>query len=57
MSYDRLCFFYFDEMGGMVILMLKIFMVFIILLMVFFVLLGMSGFVVELIVLLGIIIS
>lgn len=57
MIYDRICFVYFDEMGGIVILMLKMFMMFSSFLMVFFVLLGMSGFVVELIVFFGIIIG
>lgn len=57
MSYDRICFVYFDEMGGVVIFMLKIFIMFSSFFMVFFVLLGMSGFVVEVLVFLGIIIS
>lgn len=57
MSCDRICFVYFDEMGGVLILMLKLFIMFSSFLMVFFVLLGMSGFVVELLVFFGIIIS
>lgn len=54
---DRMCFVYFEELGGIFILMLKIFIMFSSFLMVFFVLLGMSGFVVELVVFFGLIIS
>ena len=56
-SYDRLRLLYLDEMGGMAIPMPKIFTVFTILSMASLALPGMSGFVAELIVLLGIITS
>nr|YP_010415897.1 NADH-plastoquinone oxidoreductase subunit 4 [Campylotropis harmsii]USC52857.1 NADH-plastoquinone oxidoreductase subunit 4 [Campylotropis harmsii] len=56
-SYDRLRLLYLDEMGGMAIPMPKIFTVFTMLSMASLALPGMSGFVAELIVLLGIITS
>ncbi|AET00166.2 NADH-ubiquinone/plastoquinone (complex I) protein [Medicago truncatula] len=56
-SYDKLCLFYLDEMGGMAILMPKIFTIFTILSMTSLALSSMSGFVAELIVFFGIISS
>ena len=54
-SYDRLRLLYLDEMGGMAIPMPKIFTIFTTLSMASLALPGMSGFVAEFIVLLGII--
>ena len=57
MSYDRIRLVYLDEMGGMAVLVPKIFTTFSILLMASLALLGMSGFVAKLIVFFGIITS
>jgi NAD(P)H-quinone oxidoreductase subunit 4 len=54
-SYDGIHLVYPDKMGGMATLMLKIFMIFSILSLVFFALLGMSGFFGKLMVFFGII--
>ncbi|TYH53093.1 hypothetical protein ES332_D09G074100v1 [Gossypium tomentosum] len=56
-SYDRIRLVYLDEMGGMAVSIPKIFTMFSILSMASLALSGMSGFVVELIVLFGIITS
>ncbi|AES74060.1 NADH-ubiquinone/plastoquinone (complex I) protein [Medicago truncatula] len=56
-SYDKLRLLYLDEMGAMAIPMSKIFTIFIILLMTSLALLDMSGFVAELIVFFGVVIS
>nr|YP_010385668.1 NADH dehydrogenase subunit D [Krameria erecta]UPN63363.1 NADH dehydrogenase subunit D [Krameria erecta] len=56
-SYDRIRFIYLEEMGGMAILIPKIFTMFSILSMASLALPGMSGFVAELIVFFGIITS
>nr|YP_009669451.1 NADH dehydrogenase subunit D [Krameria bicolor]QCW94450.1 NADH dehydrogenase subunit D [Krameria bicolor] len=56
-SYDRIRFLYLDEMGGMAILIPKIFTMFSILSMASLALPGMSGFVAEFIVFFGIITS
>ena len=56
-SYDRICLVYLDEMGGMAVLVPKIFTTFSILSMASLALPGMSGFVAELIVFFGIITS
>ncbi|AET01069.1 NAD(P)H-quinone oxidoreductase chain 4 [Medicago truncatula] len=56
-SYDKLRLLYLDEMDGMAIPMLKIFTIFTILLMIYLALSGMSDFVAELIVFIGIITS
>nr|YP_010398174.1 NADH-plastoquinone oxidoreductase subunit 4 [Perrottetia racemosa]UQK92984.1 NADH-plastoquinone oxidoreductase subunit 4 [Perrottetia racemosa] len=56
-SYDRIRFVYLDEMGGMAILIPKIFTMFSILSMASLALPGMSGFVAEFIVFFGIITS